>query len=300
MTPVASLWTNWFFTATAPLAWAYAVRWLSPVALTFCCALLGFAYFLPWIIRNGALRGLFSRRLMFPLFVMGFFGGAVPVALLCFALKYTTAANAAIIAQVEVVYSLILSRLLLHEKFTPVKFAGAALVITGTLMIAFRERFTPRWTGDCLVLIAPVFYQLSHVAAKRLPKEIRPEFIAAARGLYASIALLPVVAVAAALGPLAVNPPAAVLPVVVWAGLIVNGLGNLFWYRAIRGMELSRATVIILSYPVLTFILSAALGMERAHLYQAGGLACALAGAYLATRHSEPVPSSPRQEAVSV
>ena len=52
------------------------------------------------------------------------------------------------------------------------------------------------------------------------------------------------------------------------------------WYKAIRALDLSKVTAIYLSYPVLSLLLSAALGLEMPSLYQIGGLLITLAGAY--------------------
>ena len=68
----------------------------------------------------------------------------------------------------------------------------------------------------------------------------------------------------------------------VW-GLVLTAFNNILWYKAILNMDLSKATAIVLSYPVLTAILSAALGIEKIQAYQMAGLALALAGAYWVT-----------------
>ena|GEM_PF-304920 len=285
MTPLASLWACWVLSALFPLGAAYSVRNMHPVTLAWVIAVSGFAWFLPGIIRKNSMREFFRWELIPSLFMVGFCGSAMTALMFSTALQYTTPANAGILAQVEVVYSLLLSRIFLREKLTGVKITGAVLVISGTLLVALKERFSPRWTGDLLVLCAPWLYQISHVYAKKLPKQLTPDFIAAARMLYSALSLTPIAACLWLLrrGAADYNPavPPQTLIAAVLTGLLLSGLSALLWYRAIRSMELSKATVIILSYPVLTFLVSAGTGMEKVHLYQLGGLACALLGAYL-------------------
>ena len=48
-------------------------------------------------------------------------------------------------------------------------------------------------------------------------------------------------------------------------------------------MDLSKATGIVLAYPVFTSIFSCALGIERLHSYQIVGLVLAISGAYWIT-----------------
>ena len=60
-------------------------------------------------------------------------------------------------------------------------------------------------------------------------------------------------------------------------------LGNSYWYQAIRNMDLSKATAIILSYPVMTYVLSVALGQDRITLAKVVGMILAVGGAYIVT-----------------
>ena len=60
-------------------------------------------------------------------------------------------------------------------------------------------------------------------------------------------------------------------------------VGNTYWYRAIRNMDLSKATAIILSYPVMTFILSVCLGQDTVSLSKVLGMLLAVGGAYMVT-----------------
>ena len=48
-------------------------------------------------------------------------------------------------------------------------------------------------------------------------------------------------------------------------------------------MDLGKATAIILSYPVMTFILSVLLGQDTVNTYKVLGLILALSGAYIVT-----------------
>ena len=68
-----------------------------------------------------------------------------------------------------------------------------------------------------------------------------------------------------------------------YIAVFVYTLRNKFWYQAIRNMPLAKATAVILSYPVFTYILSVATGFDKIQLYQAAGLALALGGAYMVT-----------------
>ena len=48
-------------------------------------------------------------------------------------------------------------------------------------------------------------------------------------------------------------------------------------------MPLAKATAVILSYPVFTYVISVAVGFDEIRLYQICGLVLALSGAYMVT-----------------
>ncbi|MDA8243483.1 MAG: DMT family transporter [Elusimicrobia bacterium] len=281
--PLAAIWLTVCINSFFPIfGWLAAGR-IAPALYAFAGSAIGFACFLPWIARNGAFRTYFRPGLWPRLLAVGFFGSALPIALLVTALNYTTPANAAILCQVEAVYALVLAGVFLKEKVTPSQLAGTALVLAGTLLIALRERFTVRWTGDLMVLAVPLFYQISHLFSKKLPRDLSHVFVASARTLFASLGILPLVAFAALRPGALFTPSLELLGILLVFGVALTALNNVLWYRAILNMDLSKATAIVLSYPVLTALLSHAFGIERLHAYQAGGLLLALAGAWWVT-----------------
>lgn len=283
MSPLVSLWSGWFLFAIYPLIGAMAHSVISPLMLTWIGAGVGFLFFTPYLLRTRIFRQFFDRRLILPLFVMGFVGSVLPTLLFLGALKYTTPANMAILAQIEVVYSIIIARILLREKITLSQLGGTLLVVFGTLLILAKERYSPRLIGDLMVLAAPWMFQVSHVVAKKLPKQLTPSFIGSARAFYAFLTATPIVILTLAFAPQLFKPGLKMIMVILVWGIGLNGLSLLLWYKAVRYMDLAKATAIILSYPVMTFILSAVLGFEKVHNYQFIGLVCSMAGAYWIT-----------------
>lgn len=283
MSPLSSLWLSWVITASFPIVAQAGVARISPITVAWLAALLGVCYFLPWLVKSGAWKGHLNKKTFRTLAGMGAMGTAFPVIIFCAALKYTTPANAAILGQIEVVYSIILARLFLGEKPVAAQLTGTLLVLAGTCLIVFNERFSPRWTGDVLIIAAGWFYQTSHVLAKRLPPECSPRFIASGRALFGFLTLTPIMAGALLFSGQHFSPDATALAALSFQGLILTGFNNVLWYTAIRNMDLAKATAIILSYPVMTVIFSWSLGRETIHGYQLAGLALAMAGAYRVT-----------------
>ncbi len=280
---MSAIWINVCITSLVPIFGYLAAGRISPVLFAFLGSALGFAAFLPWVVKKGLAREYFRPGLWPSLLGIGFFGSALPIVGLVVALKYTTPANAAIIGQIEAIYSIILTSIFLREKICARQLAGTALVLAGTLLIVFKERFTFRWTGDLIVMAIPLSYQISHLLSKKLPRGTDHVFVASARTLFAALSMIPLFALGFFTPVFYIEPSMALLWIVLVWGLIITAFNNILWYKAILNMDLSKATAIVLSYPVLTAVISSVLGIEKIRAYQAAGLLLALCGAYWVT-----------------
>jgi drug/metabolite transporter (DMT)-like permease len=270
-------------TATWPVVTVYFVHDISPLLLMWMGTFLGFLYFIPWLKKTNSWSLLFDKKLRFNLFMIGTFGSAFPFMFLVLALKYTTPSNVAILTQIEVVYSIILATIFLREKVCFSQIGGTVLVLCGTIFILANERYTPRWQGDLIALATPWMYQVSHVFAKKLPKHFEPKMISSIRTFYAMLVLTPLVLVGFFTGGFTFKLGTPVILGILYWGFIVYGFSMVFWYNAMRNMDLAKAIAIVLSFPVMTFILSVLVGAEKPHWYQLIGLACAMGGAYWVT-----------------
>lgn len=296
MTPLVALVVDWILTALWPIIGKDGTAYYSPSLFCEAGLVIGCLALSPWLLQRGRWRRLFSREAFVPLLLVGLFAGTLASLAQMVGVQYTTAANAAIMAQVEVIYSAILCALILKERVTLSQAGGSLLVLLGTGLIMAKDLSTPRWKGDLLILLTPWMYQVAHIFAKRLPKEIDALTISGGRLFFGAICMLPF-----ALGALAHGPrwSWALVPVgyLLIQGVAMTCLNIVLWYVAILGMDLSKATAIMLSYPALTLLFSWALGRETIHASQLIGLGLTLTGAYwvsvlvMKTRPIEPAPA---------
>ena len=283
--PVQALWTSLFITAFYPIFGKMAVGFISPSMLLFLGAFICFIVFLPWLIKTKQLKELFNPKIYKSLIAVGLFNTALPFLCMFIALLWTTPSNAAILNQTELLYSFILSWIFLGERPNRKQLFGSALLLTGVIIILLQNSFTPKWRGDIIVLSSVWLYQVGHIFAKKLPKHLTPEFITAARAFYGMLWMIPLSFLLTFIGlPMAFKPVLKSFLIILYFGAIFHTFGNMFWYRAIRNMDLSKATAVILSYPVFTYLISVSLGMDKISPWQIAGLAFALSGAYLLTR----------------
>ena len=277
MTPLAALIIAWAVTALWPLLGAAGMRHYSGGLFASAGLVVGLAAMSPWLLAEGRWRKILSRRNAPSLAAMGLSSGAATIIYIS-ALAHTTPANAAIVAQVEVLYSAALSAWLLGERPTLQQTLAALLIMSGTGLVVLTDLSSPRWKGDLMILATPWLYQLSHIAAKRLPRDLDALTLSGGRVFYGILTMAPFCLWSLSHGGRWSWSPEA-LRLLLAQGLLMSSLNFVLWYMAIRRMELSKATTFMLSYPALTLIFSWALGHEAIHGVQITGLACSFAGA---------------------
>lgn len=276
--PFAALILDWVMTALWPLIGESGMAHYSGALFAGGGLVVGAALVLPFLAADGRWRRLLDRRTAGPLAAMGFFSGLATIIFIS-ALEFTTPANAAIMAQIEVIYSALLCAYFLGERISRKQAFASALVVAGTSLIMLNDLKSPRWKGDLMILLSPWMYQVSHMFSKRLPRDLDPLTITGGRIVYGIVTVLPFCAWSLSRGGRWSWSPEALGWLAV-QGALMSSVNFLLWYRAIRGMDLSKATAIMLSYPALTVLFSWALGREHIEPVQVVGLLVTLCGAY--------------------
>lgn len=291
LSPIPSLYVSWALTAFWPITGKLAAARMDPVLFSFCNLLVGGLFLSPWLAAEGRWKRLFEPGLLAPFAILGGLGSGVTSVLLTIGVSHTTSANAAIVCQVEVVYSAVLSALMLGERISMRQAAASTLVVLGTALILGKDLGTPHWKGDLLILVTPWMFQISHVFTKRLPAALEEVTIAGARTLFGALALAPLVVWKLAAGPrFEFGPLSAGL--ILFHGAILSASTVVLFYRAIRNLELAKTTAIMLSYPALTLVYCWALGIEAIGWHQLLGLTLSLSGAvWLTSQVRRPSPA---------
>lgn len=282
--PVIAIWIAWFSTAANLVISKAAVPYVTSALFILLACAVASVCFLPYIQKTNGWRMLLDKKVWPQCLAMGTFGTALPMTIFMIALNYTTPVNGAILNQFEIIYSLILSAILLKERPTLRQIGGSLLILLGVGLLLWQAGTTVQLKGDLMIIGCLWMFQLSHIFAKKLPAQMPPQLISAARALFAIPALAVLVAwLAAFQGPLQFESNATLWSMLVLCAVVNYFLGNTYWYQAIRHMDLSKATAIILSYPVMTFVLAVLLGQDQITAYKILGMALAIGGAYIVT-----------------
>ncbi|MDX6769695.1 MAG: DMT family transporter [Elusimicrobiota bacterium] len=282
LSPLAALLIDWVVTALWPLIGASGMRHYSGLLFSTAGLVVGLAVLAPFLAVRGRWRRVFDRDVAPSLAAMGFFSG-LATAIYISALAYTTPANAAIVAQVEVLYSAVLCAWLLGERPSLKQGAATLLVLLGTGLIMFRDLSSPRWRGDLMILLTPWMYQVSHIFSKRLPKDLDAWTLSGGRVFFGLVTMAPLCLWSLWHGPRWSWEPRA-LGLVALQGVLMSSTNFVLWYLAIRRMDLTQATAIMLSYPALTLLFSWTFGHEHAHALQIVGMAVTMVGAIWTSR----------------
>ena len=283
--PVYAIWLACFITALNVVLSKMATPYItSAVFLLLACALATVCFAI-YFRGSGEMKKMLRRDVWPKALGMGTFGTALPMTVFMVALNYTTPVNAAIMNQFEIIYSLILAAILLKERPSLTQLGGSALIILGVIMLVAKAGTSLQAKGALLIIGCLWMYQVSHIFAKKLPSDLSPQFIAAARAAFAMPALAILVICLAIWQPggLLLNNTSSLWIILITSAVLNYFIGNSFWYQAIRNMDLSKATAIILSYPVITCILSIIAGQDTFSVYKVTGMVLALGGAYIVT-----------------
>lgn len=268
----------------ALVATRFVVQDAGPASLAMLRYSIGFLCLFPFVL--AAARHIrFASRDLAPIGVLGIlqFGGVV--ALLNFGLQYIPAARAGLIFSTFPLQTMMLAALLRHEKLTLPKTLGVLLTMAG-VALALGEKSLARgtvaeaWIGELAVLGSAFCGALCSVLYRPYLRRY-PPLPLSAFAMLASVAFL---AILAANEGFFSAPPR-----LTWAGWsaiafigISSGVFYYLWLWALERASATRVTAFLALSPLTAAGLGVALLGEPMTTLLALGLACVVAGLWLA------------------
>ena len=284
--------TAWLVLAATLLLWsgnwivARAVRDdISPGLATAGRLLIVAAILLPFAWRGLAAKlPAFSRRDWQVLWLLGFSGGGLHLALQWLGLHYTTATSATLYLSTAPIFILLLAAPLLGERIAARQWLGVAISFTGVALIGMQGRFLqPSFNvGDLCALVSMAMWG-SYTVLLRLRHDALDtvEFLAmiCVLGL---VFMAPWVVAESFIGlQLRLTPAGA-------AAVLYSAIGSLLlayagWSYVVRRMGASRAGVTMHLMPAIAVGLAALFLREYPSWYHFAGVSLILAGVALAS-----------------
>jgi len=207
-------------------------------------------------LRSGPLR--IERRDWWKLSLLGFLGVALNQYLYLYGLRFSTAANGALLYAATPVFVLVSARVISGDRITQRKTFGILLAFVGIAIVIFERGvdFSSGYLfGNALILVAVVAWTLFTVLGKDMILKYGALRTTSAMMLTGAVMFLPVGI------PSALHYPFHQLTLLHWAGILylaigTSILGYFLWYHALSRIEASKVAVFTNAQPVFATILS--------------------------------------------
>jgi drug/metabolite transporter (DMT)-like permease len=249
---------------TTSLASGFTIAFFTSLfAALVVLALLAVRRELPLLVRRPELPTLVA---------IGALGTALAFLLYYSGAKRVTAIETALCVQTEPIYSLVGTRFVLGYAM-PKRRIAAVIAIAGGIALAIGTRPTSGWLGLGLLLATPLAWQISHWIALRNLAEFNPLQLSAARYVYGSIVLgVAWLCFDGSAGLPSHADVTSFLPGVALQGMVLSFGGTFSWYGAVKRLDLTRATAIVVpSAPIVSLLVSYLVLGEQASLRQLVG-----------------------------
>jgi drug/metabolite transporter (DMT)-like permease len=212
-------------------------------------------------------------------------GGAIAFYLYFTGLKLTTASRAAFLHKTLPLYTAVLAFVFLKEKINRKYLAAMGLMLLGVFAIYFTTInptafFANPQLGDLLIIAATMMWAVENVAAKRAMKNASNWIVSFARMFFGGLILFGAVILLGRGGALLTLTAAQWTNIGVSTALLLGYV--LFYYWALKLINVSKAAVLLLVAPVITLFIGITFLGEPAPWLQIAGSAAVLCGAYVA------------------
>jgi len=175
-----------------------------------------------------------------------------------YGMKFTTAANGALLYALTPVFVLLLSSFFLKERITPKKSAGIFLAFTGVVVVIFERGISLSSEynhGNFVILIAVTCWALFTIKGKPMVLKYGATRATTLATVAGGLMLFPFAIVPT------VSFPYAQLSRLDWAGIFYLGIGTsiisyFLWYYALKRIEAGKLAVFSNGQPIVAAILS--------------------------------------------
>lgn len=277
----AALFGSVFTVAKVPL------QTVDPLALAAAIYVISGLSLIPFARFSFRLK---SRRELRYMVTLTAFGGIAAPMFLLYGLQATSASDASILTNSEVLFTIILSSLFFGERPKGrLGMAAVGIVIVGLFMATTNMQVSNAIlqfnAGNVMILASMLMWAIDNNISRRLTtfSDISPAKIAMLKSLFGGIAMLAVVAVAGkldALGGLEVN-----LWLVI-TGLAISGFGAalMFFLQGIKHIGTIKTMSVFSMTPIFGIAIAAVVLGETITLFQGVATAMIIAGILLLSR----------------
>jgi drug/metabolite transporter (DMT)-like permease len=207
--------------------------------------------------------------------LLGFLGISLNQFLFLYGIRFTTAANAALLYSTTPIIVLLFSRGFLGERMSQRKVLGILIAFAGVLLVIFERGLDASMQfvyGNLIIFVAVTAWGLYTVLGKRLITRYGPIEASACTMLVGTALFLPIGLVSALHFPYETLGTGAWLQIG-YLGLVTSVVAYLLWYSALARIEAAKAALFTNLQPILTTILAVLLlGQDVTLQFVVGGV----------------------------
>jgi drug/metabolite transporter (DMT)-like permease len=255
---------------------------IHPITLACAIYLINGLFFSPLSKNSGPCNKIGSKNVIFIILI----GLAEVLGLITyfFGLKDSTAANAAILNNSEIVFSIIIAITILHERLRKNELLPFSIVIIGIAVLPIGFDFYQRGmtvtslvTGDFLILLSGLFFALdiniSKYVSDRLDSKRITQLTSFAAGGFALGLII--------FFQIPFDISLSHIPGILITGIAGTGISTLFFIIALRSIGAVRTTVAYSTSSIFGIILAGVILNETITIVNIASLVMVLSGTYL-------------------
>ncbi len=263
-----------------------ALDWLGPFGIAFLRWAISAGLLFGWLayLRKLPAVGRLARQDGRTVLWVAASGITLFYALENLALRYTTAINAGVLANLTSVFMVLLGLVWLGERLRRIEWLAVLAALAGAILVSLGAGHltVSAWglRGDALMVAAAFLGAVYSVGAKLLLARHSPDVVTATVAAVGALLLLPLAGW---------EGLRLALPASAWVALLLLGVGsgalaNLWWLHILRRTPASRASMILLLIPLVSTIVSVILLRETLTLGVVLGALLVLGGIALMQR----------------
>jgi drug/metabolite transporter (DMT)-like permease len=234
-------------------------------------------------------RFVFRKQKWLYLILIGILGGGMAFLMYFTGLQLTTSSRAAFLHKTLPIYTTIIAFLFLKERITGKQLIALFLMVIGTGVLYY-EKIVPdidKWPdptfGDLLIIVATVLWAIENTIAKKVILKGESNYIVSlSRMLIGSLVLFSFIILLGKLDVLFSLNIFQALNLLISTFILF--LYVFCWYAALKLINVSKASTILLISPVISLFLGILLFEEPTPLLQLIGSILILFGAYMITK----------------
>ncbi len=262
-TYVMALGTVTLWGASFPLTKA-ALNYTGPTAIAFLRWIISALFLVVWLAVAGRKSPALGLKTMKELLAARWrtvaWVALIGITLFYFfenlALRYTTATNAGVLANLTSVFMVLIGALLLRERLARIEWLALGAAFTGSVLVSQGAGHLalggPGLIGDLLMVVAAVFAAVYSIGGKSLSERYPAAAVTTAVAVVGALFLLPL----ALIEGLRLDLPFSAWVAIVLLGIGTGALANLWWMELLARTTASRAALVLFFIPVISASLS--------------------------------------------